>query len=65
MENTRAHCVERRIEYRVLVGRPEGKRPTGRPRRIWRIILKWISKKWTEAWTRLIWLRIGKDGGLL
>jgi hypothetical protein len=31
-----------------------------------RIILKWIFKKWDErAWTGLIWLRIGTDGGLL
>jgi len=26
---------ERRGVYRVLVGKPEGKRPLGRPRRIW------------------------------
>jgi hypothetical protein len=26
---------ERRGVYRVLVGRPEGKRPLGRPRRRW------------------------------
>ena len=26
---------ERRGEYRVLVGKPEGKRPLGRPRRKW------------------------------
>jgi hypothetical protein len=26
---------ERRGEYRVLVGKPEGKRPLGRPRRRW------------------------------
>jgi hypothetical protein len=27
-----------------------------------RIILKWILKKWNEnAWTGLIWLRIGAD----
>jgi hypothetical protein len=25
----------RRYVYRVLVGKPEGKRPLGRPRRIW------------------------------
>ena len=25
----------RRGVYRVLVGKPEGKRPQGRPRRIW------------------------------
>jgi hypothetical protein len=31
-----------------------------------RIILKWIFKKWdAEAWTGLIWLRIGTGGGLL
>jgi hypothetical protein len=29
-----------------------------------RIILKWIFKKWNwEAWTGLIWLRIGTGGG--
>jgi hypothetical protein len=37
---------EGRGAYRVLVGRPEGRRPLGRPRRRWRIILKWIFKKW-------------------
>jgi hypothetical protein len=31
-----------------------------------RMILKWIFKKWGgEAWTGLIWLMIGTDGGLL
>jgi hypothetical protein len=31
-----------------------------------RVILKWVFKKWDgEAWTELIWLRIGKGGGLL
>jgi hypothetical protein len=31
-----------------------------------RIITKWIFKKWdVGAWTGLIWLRIGTDGGLL
>jgi len=35
-----------RGSYRVLVGRPEGKRPRGRPRHRWRLILKWIFKKW-------------------
>jgi len=28
-----ARMVERRGVYRVLVGKPEGKRPLGRPRR--------------------------------
>jgi hypothetical protein len=29
------------------------------------IILRWNFRKWDAAWTGLIWLRIGKDGGLL
>jgi hypothetical protein len=37
---------EGRGAYRILVGRPEGTRPHGRPRRKWEIILKWIFKKW-------------------
>jgi len=31
---------ERRGIYRVLVGKPEGKRPLGRPRH------RWIFRKW-------------------
>jgi hypothetical protein len=31
---------ERRDVYRVLVGRPEGKRPLGRPRRSWKDNMK-------------------------
>jgi len=31
--------------YRFLVGKPEGKRSLGRPRRRWGIILRWISWK--------------------
>jgi hypothetical protein len=30
-----------------------------------RIILKWILKKWDEAWARLIWLRTRAGGGRL
>jgi hypothetical protein len=30
-----------------------------------RVLLKWIVQKWDEeAWTALIWSRIGTDGGL-
>jgi len=31
---------ERRGVYRVLVGKPEGKRPLGRPRRRWEVNIK-------------------------
>jgi hypothetical protein len=45
---------ERRKEYRVLVGKPEGKRPLGRPRR------RGVDNiKIGLVWTRLIWFRIG------
>jgi hypothetical protein len=30
-----ARIVEKRNAYRLLVGKPEGKRPLGRPRRRW------------------------------
>jgi hypothetical protein len=50
--------------YRVFVGKPEGKRPLGRPRRRWRIILIWIFRKWdVGVWTRLSWFRIETSGG--
>jgi hypothetical protein len=57
---------EGRVVYRVLVGKPEGKRPLGRPRRRWRIMLRWIFKKWdVGVRTGLVWLRIGIGGGHL
>jgi hypothetical protein len=51
-----SHIGDKRGAYRVLVRRPDGKRPLGRPRLEGRIILKWISKWFGEAWTGLIWL---------
>jgi hypothetical protein len=39
-----ARMEEKRNAFRILVGKPEGKRPLGRPRRRWWIILKWILK---------------------
>jgi len=30
-----AHMGERKVIYKVVVGKPEGKRPLGRPRRRW------------------------------
>ena len=35
---------ERSGAYRVLVGRPEGKRPLGRPRRRWEDIKVYLHK---------------------
>jgi hypothetical protein len=41
-----ARMGEERGVYRILVGRPEGRRPLGRPGVDGRIILKWNFKKW-------------------
>jgi len=57
---------ERSGVYRVLVGKTERKIPLGRPRSRWRIILKWIFRKWdVAAWTGSSWLRIVTGGGHL
>jgi hypothetical protein len=47
--------------YRILVGKPEGKRPLGRPRRRWVYNIK-INLRHDEVWTGLVWLRIGTSG---
>jgi hypothetical protein len=57
---------ERRGAYRALVGKPEGSRRLGRPRRRWEDNIKMDHREvgW-GAWTGLMWLRIGTGGGLL
>jgi hypothetical protein len=52
------------INYRIVVGKPEAKRPLGRPSRRWvdniKIDLReieWDVMDWS------IWLRIGTSGG--
>jgi hypothetical protein len=56
---------ERRVAYRALVGKPEGKRPLGRPRLTWQDSIKIdLQKNTMGTWTELIWLRIGTSGGL-
>jgi hypothetical protein len=57
-----ARMGARRGLYRVLMGRPDVQRPTGRHGRI---ILKIMFKKWDGAWIGLIWLMMGRGGGLL
>jgi hypothetical protein len=57
---------EGRGAYRILVGRPEGRRPLVRPRRRWEDNIEMDLKKvrWM-AWTGLIWLMIGTGVRLL
>jgi hypothetical protein len=40
-----ARMGEVKDAYNILVGRPEGRRPLVRPRRRWRITLRWILRK--------------------
>jgi hypothetical protein len=50
----------------VLVGKPEGKRPLGRPRRRWKDNIKMDLQEVGVGvvGTGWIWLRIGTGGGL-
>jgi hypothetical protein len=45
-EGHMARTGDRRGVYRVLVGKLEGKRPLRRPKRSWRIILRWTFRNW-------------------
>jgi hypothetical protein len=61
-----ARIEERRGAYRILVGRPEGRRPLGRPRHRWEDNIKiYLQEMGCGAWNGLSWLRIGTGGGLL
>jgi hypothetical protein len=59
-----ARVGEERDVYRVLVGKPEGKRPTGRPRCRWENNIKRdrqeVGGVVGNGWS---WLRIGTDVG--
>jgi hypothetical protein len=58
-----ARTGEERKVYKVLVGKPEGRRPLGRPRKmgsewmLWRLAL--------GVWIGFDWLRTGTGEGLL
>jgi hypothetical protein len=54
---------ERRGVYRVLVGKPEGRRPLGRPQHGWEDNTNMdLQEVGCGAWTGLIWLRTGTGG---
>jgi hypothetical protein len=57
---------EVRGAYNILVGRPEGRRPLGRPRRRWEDNIEMDLREIVLGiWIGFIWLRIGIGGGLL
>ena len=61
-----ARMGEERGLCRVLVGKPEGKRPLGRPRRRWVDNIRMDLKRWdVGVWTGLGWPRIETGGGRL
>jgi hypothetical protein len=54
---------ERRGIYRALVGKPEGKRPLGRPMHRWEDNIKMdLQEVGVGVWTGSIWLWIGSGG---
>jgi hypothetical protein len=56
---------ERKIAYRILVGKPEGRNLLKDTGVDGSIILKRIFRKWDVACTRFVWLITGSGGGLL
>jgi len=60
------HMTESRNAYRVLVGKPEGKRPLVRPRHRWENNIKMdLQEVGWGVWTVSVWLRIWTGGGHL
>ena len=53
-----AHVGEGRGVHRVLVGKPEGKRPLGRPRRRWEDSIKMIIREVGEGGD---WMELAQD----
>jgi hypothetical protein len=61
-----ARMGEKRNACRLLVGKPEGKRPLEDQDVGGWIVLGWILERWDGGmWTGLVWLRIGTGGELL
>jgi hypothetical protein len=54
-----ARIGEKRRAYRILVGRPEGRRPLGRPRFRWEDTIKVdLQKVW---WRGIDWIDLAQD----
>ena len=54
-----ARIWERRGSYKVLVGKPEVKRPLGRPRRRWDVNIKMDLKE--VRWRGMDWFDVAQD----
>jgi hypothetical protein len=60
-----ARMGEKRNANRILVGKPDGTRPLGRPRRRWVGNIKMDLRQNGMVWIGLIWLRIWTSEVLL
>jgi hypothetical protein len=54
-----ARIGETRNAYRILVGKPEGKRPLGRPRRKWMDYIKMYLRE--IGWDGMDWIKLTQD----
>jgi hypothetical protein len=50
---------EKRVACRILVGRPEGRRPPGRPRRRWEDNIKMDLQE--VGWDGVSWIDMAQD----
>jgi hypothetical protein len=50
---------EKRIAYRMLMGKPEGKRPLGRPRRRWEVNIRLDLRE--MGWSGMDWIDVARD----
>jgi hypothetical protein len=60
-----ARMGEKRNAYMILVGKPEGKRPLGRPRHRWDSSIKMDFREIGWGGMDWLWLRIGTSGGVV
>jgi hypothetical protein len=54
-----AHVGEERNVYKVFVGKPEGKRPLGRPRRRWEDVIRMDLR--AIGWGSVEWNHVAQD----
>jgi hypothetical protein len=54
-----AHVGEMRILSNILVGKPEGKRPLGRPKRRWEDNIRMYLR--AIGWERVDWMHLTQD----
>jgi len=60
-----ASMGEKRDAYKILVGKPQGRRPFGRPKYRLENNIKMDLQEIKWGWSGLFWLKIGTSGGLL